>query len=219
MVIILSIEDQTRILNLLPSTITVQDHTFNIKKVTQGYDLPDYVNPTLAIQYFNEFGEAYTSIDGGYTEIDEYTFSITKDYKTFMMITVAADNTELLTKSITYKYNGTIDIIDPYINIVSITPAIPVVGSNVTIVYKYIIKGYDICRAIMRAVYDLIEFGFPVTVVNKSNARDISQHVGREALCVLQSSFELSSEYTSVYTYVEENTPVDGVEMKVICNS
>ena len=219
MVIILSIEDQTDIYNLLPSTITVSGHTFNIKKVTQAYTLPDYVSPTLAIQYFNEFGIKYKSIEEGFQEIDEYTFSLTKDYKTMMMVTVAADDTEALTKSITFKYEGSIVIDEPYITIISVTPSTPVLNQNVTVVYTHIVRGYDICRAILRAVYDLIEFGFPVTVVNKSNARDISQHVGREALCVLQSSFELSSEYTSVYTYVEENTPVEGVEMKVTCNS
>jgi len=218
-VIILSIEDQTDIYNLLPSTITVSGHTFNIKKVTQAYTLPDYVSPTLAIQYFNEFGIKYKSIEEGFQEIDEYTFSLTKDYKTMMMVTVAADDTEVLTKSITFKYEGSIVIDEPYITIISVTPSTPVLNQNVTVVYTHIVRGYDICRAILRVVYDLMDYEFPVVVDLKGEARDISEYVGRETLTVLQGTFALSSEYTSVHSFPEENTPVLELEFDIECNS
>ena len=219
MVIILSAADEQRIYALLPSTIVVDGQTISVKKVRQAYKLPDYVSPTLAIQFIDEFGVSYKSIEEGFHEINEYTFSLSKNYKTVALITVAADDTEPLQKSITFAYAGSTVPEEPYKTIISVTPTTPVVGQPVTVVYTRIIRGYDIVRAIMRAVYDLADYEFPVAVTSKGQTRDISELIGREALCVLQGTFVLENEYTSVHSFPEENTHVEVLEIDIECNS
>ncbi len=219
MVIILSAEDEQTIYRLLPSTITIGGNPLAIKKVRQAYKLPDYVSPTLAIQFFDEFGIEYKSIEEGYKEINEYTFSLTKRYKTVMMITVAADDTAPMQRSITFTYNGSTAPPEPYKTIISTVPSSPTIGEDVTVVYTRIIRGYDIVRAIVRAVYDLADYEFPVAVTFKGQTRDLSETVGRETLCILQGTLVLENDYTSVHSFPEENTPVEVLEIDIECNS
>ena len=219
MVIILSYEDEHRIYLQLPSTIVVDGQTLSVKKVMQSYKLPDYVGPTLAVQFINEFGIDYRSIEEGFEEIDAYTFSLTKDYKTVMLITAAADDTEPLQKSITFTYAGSTIPDEPYKTIISTVPASPIIGEDVTVVYTRIIRGYNIVRALMRAVYDLADYEFPVGVTFKGQTRDVSELIGRETLCALQGTFILKNEYTSVHSFPEENTPVEALEIDIECNS
>jgi hypothetical protein len=216
---IISYEDEQTIYRLLPSTITVDGQTFSIKKVAQAYKLPDYVGPTIAIQYVNEFGLDYQSIEQGYEEIDSYSFSLSKDYKTVLLVTVAADDTAPLQKSVTFTYAGSTVPDEPYKTIISVTPSTPVLGEPVTVVYTRIIRGYNIVRTIMRAIYDLADYEFPVEVTLKGQTRDVSELVGRETLCVLQGTLVLKNEYTSVHSFPEENTPVEALEIDIECNS
>ena len=212
----LSAEKEQEIYALLPSTINIGGNTLHIKKTRQAYELPDYVAPTLAIQFIDEFGINYQSIEQGYEEIDEDSFSLTKDYRTLMLVTVAADDTAPIQRSVTFTYNGSAVPQEPYKTIVSITPSTPVLGSDVTIVYTRIIRGYDIVRAIMRAVYDLTEYEFPVAVTTKSPTRDLSELFGRKALCILQGTIALSSEYTSVHSSPDLNVPIEKIDIEVL---
>lgn len=198
---------------LLPATIVVDGYTFNILKVTQAYELPEYVSPTIAIQFVDEFGVKYQSIEQGYHEVDSNTFTLTKDYKTILLITVAASDTEPLSKTITYKYNGVIDVGEPYKDIISITPTTPVINEDITITYTRIIRGYDIVCDIFTKIYELSEYEFPVAVTEKSSTRDITELIARQSLCCLQASFNLSSEHTSIHTTTEDNTPIEGVDI------
>lgn len=212
----LSIEDQQSIYNKLPSTVTVSGATFNITKVTQAYDLPEYVNPTIAIQFYDEFRLHYQSIEQGFEELGEDGFTLTKDYSTQMLVTVAADDTLPTSRTITFTYAGSLVPPEPYLSITSITPSNPTIGQSVTMVYTRIVRGYDIARTIMRAIYDLTEYEFPVCVESFTQARDISRNIGRETLTVLQSGFVLVAPYTSTHSTPDEYIPIE--EIDITCN-
>lgn len=212
----ISIEKQQEIYDLLPSTIDMNGNVLQIKKVTQSYTLPDYVSPVLAIQFVDEFGMSYQSIERGYTEIDEDSFSLSADYRTLMLITVAADDTEPMQRSVTFTYEGSAVPQEPYKTIISVTPSTPVLGQPVTIVYTRIIRGYHIVREIMRKVYDLAEYEFPVAVTSASGTRDLSELVGRESLPIIQGTLALSSEYTSIHSAPDLNTPVEQINIEVL---
>lgn len=209
----LSDEKVQAIYDYMPSTVVVDGETFTIEKTFQAHDVVEYTNPTIAMQLNQEFDVFYKSIEEGYTIIDEDTFSLTKDMKCNLLITVAADDTEPLTKVSTFEYQGSAVPTGPYIRILSVSPSTPTVGQNVTITYTRIIRGFDIVRAILRKISDSVDYGFPVCVVSRTSAYDLSRLIGRESLTINQMRVGLTAPYTSVYSTHEENVPMEEVDI------
>lgn len=212
----LSDEEVQLVYDHMPSTITVDGHAFDVERTFNALSVVEYTKPTVALQLTNEFNLFYKSIEEGYTEIDEDTFTLSKDYTSLLIVTVVADDTEPISKSVTFEYQGSAIPDEPYIQITSVVPATPVVGQNVTVTFTRIIRGFDIVRAILKYIEDLMTFGFPVSVVSRSSAKDISRLIGRESLTANQISAILKTQYVSTHTVPDINIPIEEVE--ITCN-
>jgi hypothetical protein len=230
------IANKVALRNSLPGT-TVDGR--QIVKVMESFALNQYSNPTLGINFLDEWREYYKPIDQYFSIVDSDQFNIAKYYSTRIRFTVVADDITT-TKSTTLTIvSGILEYeIEPLLSVDTVASetdytvnstktgiifeSLPT-ETTVLVTYTYISRGYTTAHSIMRQSIEWMELYFgdlfkPINgfIVDRGAISDISRLIGNDLLTALSYDCIVACKNTMTKTLDDDYfVPVSSITITV----